>query len=470
MVKVIAGGITVAVILAVCTPVCAQIEARRETPVRRPGPVRPKPEPETVKPRPHGLRPGEPWDPPKLPKPGGWDFHPHLRDGKVPLNGRTGQTPAYDVEAKQSFEERAYRVLPANTSDPSKTAIYIERTARGFYFQSNFIAPGFESPTKIANQNISDVKRATLNMLLGREPNGLEQQVADIYRKNVQILLDRSAFSEGGYPDVDLDDAENVAVVDGATGEILTNASVERLDRTSPPPILLSKVHGCCLYGIPPHLAPTYQKALEQRPFDKGNVRFLSLVRDSGTEMAIRRSSELNSMRLGESGRDIESLAQIERAFQTARGKTVIMLSHVEKADFVVRDPAQNVVLSISIDSVRRVAKQYQIELVDLGCQTAQQIEADSLRLGVMTKFNTVTAVKSLEGAISRSQNYSEFFDNLTSEKLKIVVDAGFMQGWPLCADVYANAAPAWLRPVWVKLARIFVSFRDKRLGAQTWG
>jgi hypothetical protein len=155
----------------------------------------------------------------------------------------------------------------------------------------------------------------------------------------------------------------------------------------------------------------------------------------------------------------INNLSQIESSFKAAQGKTVMMVSHVEDGNFVVRDPAGKVTFSTSIESVRALAKQYNVELVDLGCQTAQQIQKDSLGLGVTTKFNTVNAVEALERAISRSRNYSDFFQNLTSENLKIVIDNGFMRDWPLCADVYAKNRG--MSPVWVKLARIFVSPRQ---------
>ena len=140
------------------------------------------------------------------------------------------------------------------------------------------------------------------------------------------------------------------------------------------------------------------------------------------------------------------------------------MISHVEGTNFVVRDPARTVVSSIPIESVRALAKKYNIQLISqilLGCQTAQQIDADTLGLGVTTKFNTVVAVQALERAVSKSNRPSlDFFQNLTSENLKIVIDEGFVRGWPLCADVYAKANGT---NIWVKLARIFVSSRDKR-------
>ncbi|MGA8507310.1 MAG: hypothetical protein WB762_17030, partial [Candidatus Sulfotelmatobacter sp.] len=54
---------------------------------------------------------------------------------------------------------------------------------------------------------------------------------------------------------------------------------------------------------------------------------------------------------------------------------------------------------------------------------------------GEATRMHTVDAVRALDKAISASSNYSEFFQALTSNNLMIVVEHGFMQKWPLCAD-----------------------------------
>ena len=188
----------------------------------------------------------------------------------------------------------------------------------------------------------------------------------------------------------------------------------------------------------------------------KDNIRFLSLVRDSGTETAIKTSKTLDAARLGTSGTPINSLAQIESAFSSAQGKTVVLMSHVEGENFVTRDPGRRIVSSIPVQSVRALATKYNVELIDLGCETAQHLRAERLGIGVTTTFNTVDAVRALNKAISASSNYSEFFQALTSENLTIVVDHGFMQKWPLCADVYGKAARGSMM---VKLARIFVNF-----------
>ena len=274
----------------------------------------------------------------------------------------------------------------------------------------------------------------------------------------MHLLLDRTVFSEGGYPEVDIHGAKNVSVVDGQTAETLTEGTLDVLDRNAPPPVLMSKVQGCCVYGIPPHLARSYGQTLRARPLSVDSIRFVSLVRDTGTENAISRTQKLGRVRVGSGS--ITNMSQIEDAIKSAKGRTIVLLSHVEGTNFVVRDPAQRIVLSAPVIKVRELASKYNVELIDLGCQTAQQIEADSLGFGVTTKFNTVSAVQALDEALGTSTNYSEFFDKLTSQHLKVVIDAGFTRGWPLCADVYARANAE--NPLWVKLARIFVSLRRR--------
>jgi hypothetical protein len=351
-------------------------------------------------------------------------------------------------------------VLPPDTTELTEAAIYVEKTTRGLYFHSNYVSPGADNATKIADEDITDIRKAFFNIAFwGKEAyrSGKDASLP-IYRDSVKLLLDKSVFSQGGYPNVDINGAKNVSIVDGRHGAVLVEGPIDVLDRNAPPPVLMSKVQGCCLYGIPPHLAGTYQEVLRARPFKADSVRFVSLVRDTGTENAIRRAGKLKQIRVGE--RRIENIAQIEDAMKASEGQTLVLLSHVEGGHFVVRDPAHEVVLSVPVDAVRKLALKYDVELVDLGCQTAQQIADDSMGFGVTTTFNTVRAVEALESALAQSGNYSEFFDKLTSEDLKVVIDAGFTRDWPLCADIYANANST--RPLWVKLARVFVSFRRK--------
>jgi hypothetical protein len=362
------------------------------------------------------------------------------------------------IKGMEHYAANAHRFVGSTTSDMSNAVLYVEKTERGIYLHSNYQALGAPNPTKIWTDEHVNLDILFLNVVFPGAKGGFslqEQLEGKTALKHAQVILDESMFTEGGYPLIDIGDAKNVAIVDGDTGETLVGP-VDRLERTSPPPVLMSRVVGCCLFGIPPHLAAGYQRALEARPLAKDNIRFLSLVRDSGTETAIKSSKTLRAARLGESGAPISSLAQIDSAFSSAQGKTVVLMSHVEGENFVTRDAARRIVSSIPVQSVRSLAAKCNVELIDIGCETAQQLRAEKLGIGVATKFNTVDAVRALDRAISASSNYSEFFQSLTSENLTIVVDHGFMQKWPLCADVYGKAAG---RSMLVKLARIFVNF-----------
>jgi len=362
--------------------------------------------------------------------------------------------------------QRAHIVLPPDTRDISKVVIYVESTDKGLYFHSNYLSRAgdgtvSENPTKILTDETSDLLTIFDNIVYwGESITPEEREVASAtLRDDVTIYLNQNVFDAGGYPKVDIHGATHVSVVTSSGFEPI-GKSAEVLNRVAPPPVLMSKVLGCCLYGIPPHLAAQYYKALEARPLNGGGVRLLSLVRESGTKEVIKESSTLTKAYLGDSRDPVTNLAQIEKAFNAARGSTIVLVSHVEGEDFVIRDAGNAIVSSIPVRSVRDLASKYNVELIDLGCETAQTLKAESLGIGVTTKFNTVDAMRALDRALSQSSSYADFFEKLTSENLKVVIDKGFTQGWPLCADVYAKTN----RPtVWVKLARIFVGFRQER-------
>jgi hypothetical protein len=348
-----------------------------------------------------------------------------------------------------AWSERAEAVLPAKTTDPHKAAVYIARTRQGLYFHSNFVTEGFDVATKIGKEDITDLKTAFYN-ILASDPDAPVLRNADgILREHLNVILDESTFDKLGHPTVDLGDAKQVQMRS-------SSAPVERLGRVRGLPLLMSKISGCCLFGIPPHRAAEYSTLLDRKPFERKDVRVVSLVRDSGTDAEINRSATLRGLMVGNRSQGAQSIADLENTFKQSRGKTVVLVSHVEGERFVRRDAANKIVMALEISEVRKLAKLYDVQLVDLGCETARIPK--ELGLGVVNKFNTVAAIRALENAVSQSKSYSEFFDRLAGEDLRIVIDEGFVRGWALCADVYGRARAN----LWVKLARIFVSFREE--------
>lgn len=354
----------------------------------------------------------------------------------------------------------AHMVLPPNSPVISRAAIYIERTNRGTYYHSNFIsrAPDgtfADNPTKILTTEKSDLLRIFETIVYWGQPitPAREKAALTALNENVEIFIDTTVFDEGGYPSVNVHEAEHVNVVQ-AKNLFGQSLPVEVLYRKSPPSLLMSNITGCCLYGIPPHLASSYLKALMSKPFPL-EVGVLSLVRDAATQKAVLQSSNLAKAYIGDVRNPPASLAQIESAFASVRGKAVVLVSDVNGENFVVHH-ATGSATSIPVKAVRDLAAKYHIELIDLGCETASNLE--NRGIGIPTTFNTVDAMKALDIAFSQSIDYADFFQTLASRHFKVVIDRGFTQGWPLCADIYAQAQNS---PAWIKLARVFVSFRD---------
>jgi hypothetical protein len=363
------------------------------------------------------------------------------------------------------FEEpksHAESFITMATKDPRKAVVYIENTAMGIYFHSNFISHGAKYTTKIGGEQVSDGLRIFMNIIFTKSPSETYRKETErIFREDVEFLLDESVFDNNGIPLVDLSGAKKIKVVDGRAGKLISEVDVETLNRVKPPPLILSKIAGCCFFGIPPHLSPKFAKMLKSRRFEASEVRFLSLVKDSGTESAIGNAIHVKNRRLG-NNLQLMSFADVEASLQEAKGKTVIIVGHVEGQNFVTKDAKGDVTLQFPIEKLRETAKKYEVELIDLGCKTAEQIQKDSLGLGVMTGFWTPDAVNSINRALSNSKNYADFFENLTSQGLKVVVDSGFVRGSSLRADVY-SAQKSKISSFWVKIAEIFVTFKTNK-------
>lgn len=196
--------------------------------------------------------------------------------------------------------ERAAKIVPkGTTSDPRKAVVYIEKTAGGYYYHSNFVTPGYDFPTKVGSDRVKVGAEAFLNIVFTEMPSkAAVEQTYQIFRENVQVLVDRSVFDANGIPQVNLDGVKHITIVDGRGGKTLLEGKTEQLDRRSPPPLIMSKVVGCCLYAIPPHLASQFGNYLRARSFRSSEVSFLSLVRDSATEAAIGASPSLSKSRV----------------------------------------------------------------------------------------------------------------------------------------------------------------------------
>ncbi len=266
-------------------------------------------------------------------------------------------------------------------------------------------------------------------------------------------------FDSNGAPRIDLSGVKKVRIVDGYKKVSLSSGG-EVLTTLKPPPSLIARIKGCCFFGRPPHRAGEYGEALSKKLFEPSAVKVASLFIDSGTEAAFAQNKILKPKRLMGDGKAIRSIGELEKLFSGARGKTLILLGHVEGSDYVIRDSKNKEQFRTSIEFVRQLAKRESVSLIDIGCETTKAIQAESLGIGVATKYNSVDAVRSISRAMESSKNYEEFMSNIASEGLKIVVDESFVrdQVHTIHTTVYSRLKTS-AKDAWVRVAKITLSF-----------
>ncbi len=353
----------------------------------------------------------------------------------------------------------AKQFLPNQTRIQSKASVYIENTLDGLYFHSNFVSQGAVHPTKIGREKIEDGAFAFVNIVHTSRPSDVEwAKTEQTFRNDVEVILDKSVFDRNGNPLINLEGVKNIKVVDGSKGTYISATGNESFTRNRPPPLIIKKLLGCCLYGVPPHKASFFKKSLKNRRLSSKNIKVMSLVRDSATLEVINSSPILKRQAL-KNNTEINSIKDVEAQFANEKNGTVILVGHTEGSKFVTRSSANKEIFSVEARELSLLAKKYNIELIKLGCETAKNIERETWGIGVATKFNTVEAFKGIEKSLKGSKNYAEFFEKLTSDGLKVVLDSKFIDQSNVRAEIYSKNLA---REVWIKVAEVLVTLNKK--------
>jgi hypothetical protein len=276
-------------------------------------------------------------------------------------------------------------------------------------------------------------------------------------REKVQFVLDASVFDDAGVPRVDLTGVKNVQIVNiKESPTIRTQADL--LPTANPPPSLIAKIKGCCLYGRPPHWSTKFSAELSQKRFDPKKVKVASLFIESATEKEINSSALLKNARVKGDSSSLKGEVDIKKIFQEAKGNTLILLGHVEGTDYVVRTNGNVEQLRVPILKIRAMAKENDVSLIDIGCETTTAIKEKSFGFGVMTRYNSIEAVRSLDRALKTSTTLEDFLVNVSSEGLKVVLEPSFLKEQANTASVYSKIRNA-SKAVWVKVAQVTFSY-----------
>ncbi len=366
--------------------------------------------------------------------------------------------PGLDGFDKQNINAKVF--LPPNTRTLENASLYIENTKHGLYFQSNYITKGHQYPTKIGGEDIIKGEFAFTNIVFDSQPSSAEWIKTDkIFRGSVEVILDESMFDKHGKPLVDLQGVENIKIVNKSTRSVIHDKGLETLNRSDPPPLIIKKILGCCIYSLPMFNFKDLIKGLKSKPVNKKEIKVLSLVNDTATEVSLRESNNIRTKNILGKDVEINELKDVENILKSESGSDVILVGHFESGDFVTKSSSGKELFRAGEKEIRKIAEKYNINLIQLGCKTAEEININTMEVGVVTTFNSVDAIKSIDRALNSSTNQAEFLETLTSEGLKIIITDKYASKEMAKFGIYSKHG---FKNIWVKVADIIFSLRGK--------
>lgn len=376
----------------------------------------------------------------------------------------------------------------------NKAVVYVEHSDGTAYYHSNFVSAGKDDsgkkflPTKVQGKPsedaaFADVATVFRNIVGDADFANANADSIDVaVTKDVQFLVDISVFDEGGVPRIDFGKASRFQVVNmgvqvdpiaalmvsrksSARGDkrpvdyskaSLSLGPAESLITAKPPPSIIAKIKGCCLFGRPPHRIGAFSQELSNKRFDAKRVKVASLVIDSGTSETLNASPLIRSSRVFGDSEAVKGNADLARILDAARGSTLILLAHVEGSEYVMRTSNGTVQFQVPIQQIRDMARERRVSLIDVGCVTTSAILTSSFGFGVMSRYRPVEAVKSIERAMSVAKNHEEFLAGMASDGLKIVLDQSYFENEHVTsqATIYSRILRR-SQDVWVKVAQV---------------
>lgn len=195
-------------------------------------------------------------------------------------------------------------------------------------------------------------------------------------------------------------------------------------------PATIAKFLGCCVYIRPPAYGGQLARFLGSIRFDASQLRIALMVHDSASRAYLASDSVLSAHGRAEAidrgAKDLEPwlLSQIQKA----SGRALLLLSHVEGKDYVVRDASGHETGRIAIRRANELALQHRVTLFNLGCRTAATLhEYDGI--GVYDAFNSIHMLRTISRALHAGPNtIAGFLERLGTPEARIVIPASIMK------------------------------------------
>lgn len=307
-----------------------------------------------------------------------------------------------------SYAARAHQYLGDTTHDPSKIVVHISSPEpNALYLHSNFLSTDAENPTKIFIKDEEvDLETIAYNIVhwTDKDP-GADTFTSEVFPK-IKFIIDRKVLANAeNYRWLQWGSTDRLYVADGpgTTHKVQTLSASDR-------PEFIEQIEGTLYRRVKDDNRASLSD-LQNIPFSESDVKVLPLVMNTATLEAIK--TKLHS----ENILPLDINTSVGDLFRSRRGKTLILLGHIESGAFVTKDARGKEIYRLPLEDARAEATANRVTLVTLGCNSAAHAN-----LGVTKEFNTLDAVDRLAQAFN-ANNFKDFFHQLSSDELPLVID-----------------------------------------------
>lgn len=308
-----------------------------------------------------------------------------------------------------------------STEKISESKLYISVKGDKIYVQSNFLPDeSSEYPIKLATSpqkgfNSLDDYLFNIYIFGIKEKEKISQfefdKISNELQNNVEFTIDPSFFNSSEFNTLDLSSYNNIKI---ACPDKISRQSFKIKDENGKIEYLVKYDDTIFIRIKNQNLNFIFSSTKKQR-IDPNKIKIVSLIENSSTKELLTKNFTDKTLPF-----DYKSIEGFKELLLKNKGNRTIILGHIEKGNFVTIESGKEI-FKISIDLIETFAKENDLSLIILGCNSAQ----NGAGSGVLKKFNSIDVLNQLKNIVNVN-NIETFLNNLSDGTFDFVLDESF--------------------------------------------
>lgn len=308
--------------------------------------------------------------------------------------------------------------VESNTTDISKSKIYITLQNEEVFIQSNYIPSAeFEYGIKMATPLVPEYKTLedyfTNIYFFGQKYMPDNSEVAALkatLSRDAEIIVDPSVLSHKDFKKYNFADYKKLKVSSG--DNVAWNVRTITNDDQK---TYLLKYSDAISIRLENQDIDKVLSRLPSAGFNSSKARLFSFSENTATKKFIEK--ELSDINVPVA----YNIDALKKAIIANKDNDIFLLGHIEGENFVTLNPSGKVMFEVPISELMQLQQDHNIFMMFLGCNSA-----DIAGAGALKKFNSLDALKRLKMAL-KNDKMEGFLNDLSEGTLDLVIDDKFL-------------------------------------------